>query len=59
MAPLCAVPVRGYRKELANPYKAPNLGMTDFDLTKQEEKPVWDRVFDFKKYMNHTDSLKV
>jgi hypothetical protein len=33
--------------------------MTEYERQKQEEKPVWDRTFDFKKYMEHDGPLKV
>ena len=35
------------------------MELTDTDRTAQESAPVWDRVFDHKKYMQHEGPLKV
>lgn len=52
-------PVRTFRSDFVNPYKADPVGLTDAERSAQETKPVWERAFDFKKYMEHDGPLKV
>lgn len=51
--------VRQFRADFKNPYKYDPVELTDVERKKQEALPVWDRVFDFKKYMQQEGPLKV
>lgn len=54
-----AMGVRGFRNDFVNPYKTAPIDLSEYERTKQENLPVWDRVFDHKKYMEHEGPLKV
>ena len=49
----------GFRQTFVNPYKSDPTPMSDQVREKQTAKPVWDRVFDHKKYMIHEGPLKL
>jgi hypothetical protein len=51
--------VRHFRSDFLNPYIENPIKLTDQERQAQESKPVWDRSFDFKKYMEHEGPLKV
>ena len=51
--------MRNFRTGFINPYKASPVELSDFEKQNQEKLPVWERVFDFKKYMEHDGPLKV
>ncbi len=53
------VPVRHFRSDFVNPYKRAPIDLTEAERTNQENLPVWERTFDFKKYMEHDGPLKV
>jgi hypothetical protein len=53
------IPVRHFRSDFVNPYKKSPIDLTETERTKQENLPVWERTFDFKKYMEHDGPLKV
>lgn len=50
---------RGFRTEFKNPYKYDPTQISEYERQAQSEKPVWERVFDYKKYMEHDGPLKV
>ena len=52
-------PVRYFRPGTVNPYKVDPVELSDAERKEQESRPVWDRVFDHKKYMHHEGPLKV
>ena len=54
-----ALQTRFFRNDFKNPYLHNPVEISDFERTKQEELPVWDRIFDFKKYIEHDGPLKV
>ena len=54
-----ATQVRTFRSDFVNPYKQSPINLTETERQKQEELPVWDRTFDYKKYMEHDGPLKV
>ncbi len=51
--------IRTFRSDFLNPYKHAPINLTETERKKQDELPVWDRTFDFKKYMEHDGPLKV
>ncbi len=53
------VAVRGFRSDFVNPYKQAPIDLHEEERSKQEKLPVWERVFDYKKYMEHEGPLKV
>ena len=58
---LCT-PIRGFRPGKAgmlNPYRHNPTPLSEEEKVFQESKPVWDRVFDHGKYMQHEGPLKV
>ncbi len=54
-----AFPMRTYRSGFMNPYLHDETPVTESERVVQAEKPVWDRVFDHKKYMQHEGALKL
>lgn len=50
---------RGFREDFQNPYKHNPVPITEQERKAQEALPVWERVFDYKKYMEHDGPLKV
>ncbi len=56
---LMQVSARHFRSDFVNPYKQSPINLTEGERQKQEELPVWDRTFDYKKYMSHDGPLKV
>ena len=54
-----AIPQRSFRPGGLNPYKHNPTPISDQESKEQESKPVWDRVFDHTKYMQHEGPLKV
>ena len=52
-------PVRHFRSDYVNPYIHSPIKLSEQERTSQESVPVWDRAFDFKKYMEHDGPLKV
>ena len=50
---------RSFRSGFLNPYKNDPTPMSDEQRAAQGVKPVWDRVFDHKKYMEHDGPLKL
>ncbi len=51
--------MRGFRSDFKNPYKYDPVEISEVERRRQEEQPVWDRVFDHKKYMEIEGPLKV
>lgn len=56
---LVVQPTRSFRSDYNNPYRYDPTPISEYEREKQQELPVWDRVFDFKKYMDHEGPLKV
>lgn len=56
---LFATQQAGFRQTFLNPYKADPTPMSDATRDAQGAQPVWDRVFDHKKYMHHEGPLKL
>lgn len=56
---ITSMPVRYFRPGTLNPYKWDPVELTDSDRSTQAQAPVWDRVFDHKKYMQHEGPLKL
>ena len=54
-----ALPIRTYRSGFMNPYLHDETPVSATERVEQAEKPVWDRVFDHKKYMQHEGPLKL
>ena len=52
-------PVRSYRSGFMNPYLHDETPVSATERVEQAEKPVWDRVFDHKKYMMQEGPLKL
>ena len=50
--------VRGFRSDFKNPYLHDPTPMSQEERDEQQAIPVWDRVFDHKKYMHHAGPLK-
>ena len=57
--PLMAPQARTFRSSFKNPYTYDPTPMPDDEREAQTKKPVWDRVFDHKKYMQHDGPLKL
>ena len=55
VAPAC----RGFRSDFKNPYMSDPTPMSQEQRDEQTTKPVWDRIFDHKRYMHHTGPLKI
>ena len=51
--------VRSFRGDFVNPYLHNPIELTEKERVQQESAPVWERAFDFKKYMEHDGPLKV
>ena len=51
--------VRGFRSDFKNPYMHDPTPMSQQERDEQSAVPVWDRVFDHKKYMHHSGPLKL
>ena len=51
--------VRGFRSDFRNPYMHDPTPMSQEQRDEQTAQPVWDRVFDHKKYMHHEGALKL
>ena len=51
--------MRMFRPQVQNPYRVDPTPMADSERAEQAALPVWDRVFDHKKYMQHEGPLKV
>ena len=56
---MCSTQVRLFRTDFLNPYIHSPINLTEKERESQETKPVWERTFDFKKYMDHEGPLKV
>ncbi len=52
-------PVRHFRSDFVNPYIHSEVKLTETERSTQENLPVWERTFDFKKYMEHDGPLKL
>ena len=50
---------RFFRPPSQNIYRADPTPISEKESTEQESKPVWERVFDHKKYMKHEGPLKL
>lgn len=48
-----------FRQTFMNPYKHDPTPMSDSVRQAQQSRPVWERVFDHKKYMHHEGPLKL
>ena len=59
MQPFRMAPVRSFRLGTVNPYKHDPIEMSQSERDHQESMPVWERLFDHKKYMQHEGPLKV
>ena len=51
--------VRGFRSDFRNPYMHDPTPMSQEQRDEQTSQPVWERVFDHKKYMHHEGPLKL
>ena len=51
--------VRTFRSDFVNPYLKSPIDLTENERDKQQQLPVWERTFDYKKYMEHDGPLKV
>ena len=51
--------VRSFRLMKQNPYTTSEVKLTEMEARDQETLPVWERVFDHKKYMEHEGPLKL
>jgi hypothetical protein len=51
--------MRAFRSDFVNPYLKAPIDLTENEREKQQQLPVWDRTFDYKKYMEHDGPLKV
>ena len=51
--------VRSFRSDFRNPYMHDPTPMSQEQRDEQTAQPVWDRVFDHKKYMHHEGALKL
>ena len=58
-SPLVGIQSRMFRQTMMNPYKADPTPLRESDRQAQVEMPVWDRVFDHQKYMQHEGPLKL
>ena len=56
---LPAAQTRMFRTKHVNPYLVDPTPLSDVERKEQTALPVWDRVFDHKKYMAHEGPLKV
>ena len=56
---LVACQSRMFRNDFVNPYIHNPIKLTEQERQQQESKPVWERTFDFKKYMDQEGPLKV
>ena len=54
-----AIAMRQFRSDFKNPYLSDPTPMTEEVRAAQQDTPVWDRVFDHKKYMEHEGPLKL
>ena len=50
---------RRFRGDFLNPYKSDPIPVSAELRAEQEVQPVWDRLFDHKKYMKHVGPLKL
>ena len=50
---------RSFRNDFKNPYKYDPVELAETERVKQEALPVWDRIYDHKKYMEIEGPLKV
>lgn len=51
--------MRWFRLSKVNPYTENNVRLSSIEADSQKELPVWERVFDHKKYMDHEGPLKM
>ena len=51
--------VRSFRSRRPNIYTTSNVVLTDKEREEQKSLPVWDRVFDHRKYIVHEGPLKM
>ncbi len=51
--------VRSFRFIQRNPLTEPEVTLSEREIKSQESLPVWDRIFDHKKYMDHEGPLKI
>ena len=51
--------MRTFRSDFKNPYMHDPTPMSTQQRQEQIDKPVWERVFDHKRYMHHTGALKL
>ena len=56
---LSKMPVRNFRLIRRNPFTHPEVKITQKEEEMQKDLPVWERVFDHKKYMEHEGPLKM
>ena len=56
---LAAQQVRSFRSDFKNPYMHDPTPMSQEQRSEQTALPVWDRVFDHQKYMQHEGPLKL
>ncbi len=50
---------RTFRMDFLNPYLHNPIILSEQERVAQESKPVWERTFDWKKYMEHDGPLKL
>ena len=50
---------RAFRPGTVNTYKYDPTPLSEDQSKQQESLPVWDRIFDHKKYMHHEGPLKL
>ena len=51
--------LRFYRSEKPNPYMTSEVKINPIEEMKQQDLPVWQRIFDHKRYMEHEGPLKM
>ncbi len=51
--------VRTFRSDFKNPYLHSDVQVNEVERKEQAAMPVWERTFDFKKYMENEGALKL
>ncbi|CAI2380025.1 unnamed protein product [Moneuplotes crassus] len=51
--------IRNFRYILRNPLTQPEVTISETEKEAQKDLPVWDRIFDHRKYMEHEGPLKI
>ena len=51
--------MRSFRLNQKNPFLQPEVRITPKEIENQKDLPIWERLFDHKKYMEHEGTLKM